>query len=271
MLTIATVNVNGIRAAYKRGMGAWIDARRPDVLLLQEVRASDEILAQHLGEGWHIAHQASDIKGRAGVAVASRLPATAVRVGLGDGEPPVDTGRWVEMDVAVPGTARPLTVASVYLHSGTARTEKMDLKYAHLDKVSRRLEELTDQARAGEREVLVAGDVNIAHGERDIKNWKGNHNRTSGALDAEIAYLDRWTGELGLVDVARRIAGDVPGPYTWWSWRGKAFDNDAGWRIDYQLATHGLAERAVDARVDRAASYDQRFSDHAPVVATYDL
>jgi exodeoxyribonuclease-3 len=271
VLTVASVNVNGVRAAFRRGMAAWLAARNPDVLLLQEVRADDRTLAEHLGEGWHVAHQASDAKGRAGVAVASRVPAAAVRVGLGNGtpEPAVDTGRWVEMDLEV--GERPLTVVSAYVHSGTAGTEKMDLKYAHLDKVSRRLEELTGQARAGEREVLVAGDVNIAHGERDIKNWKGNHNKTSGALDAEIAYLDRWTGELGLVDVARRIAGDVPGPYTWWSWRGKAFDNDAGWRIDYQLATQGLAERAVDAGVDRAATYDQRFSDHAPVVATYDL
>ncbi|MPV36666.1 exodeoxyribonuclease III [Georgenia subflava] len=269
MLTVATVNVNGIRAAYKRGMGAWIEARRPDVMLLQEVRAPDEILAEHLGEGWHIAHQASDLKGRAGVAVASRLPATAVRVGLGDGEPPVDTGRWVEMDLEVPGSTRPLTVVSVYIHSGTARTEKMDLKYAHLDKVDARLDELAREASAGDRDVVVGGDFNIVHREVDVKNWKGNHNKVAGALDEEIAYLDRWFDEYGWVDVGRRLGGDGPGPYSWWSWRGKAFDNDSGWRIDYQLATSRLAAGATSAVVDRAPSYDQRFSDHAPVVATY--
>ncbi|MHB1064358.1 MAG: exodeoxyribonuclease III [Georgenia sp.] len=271
MFTIATVNVNGIRAAFRRGMAAWIEHRRPDVLLLQEVRADDAVLADHLGPGWHIAHQASDIKGRAGVAVASRLPASAVRVGLGDGEPPVDTGRWVEMDLEVPGTDKPVTVASVYVHSGTAKTPSMDAKYAHLEKVTARLDELAAQSRAGEREVVVGGDMNIVHTELDIKNWKPNHNRVAGVLDEEIAYLDRWTGDLGYVDVARRHVGAVPGPYTWWSWRGKAFDNDAGWRIDYQFASAGAAERSTSAAVDRAPAYDQRFSDHAPVVVTYDV
>ncbi|TRW45099.1 exodeoxyribonuclease III [Georgenia yuyongxinii] len=270
MLTIATVNVNGIRAAFKRGMDAWIRHRTPDVMLLQEVRANDEILAEHLGDGWHIAHQASDFKGRAGVAVASRLPASAVRVGLGDGEPAVDTGRWVEMDLEVPGWDRPLTVVSLYIHSGTLRTEKMDAKFAHLEKVTARMGQLAEQARDGQREVVVAGDINIVRGEADLKNWKGNHNKTSGATDEEIAYLDKWFAD-GWVDLGRELGGDGPGPFTWWSWRGKAFDNDAGWRIDYQIATPGLAARAASAEVDRAATYDARFSDHAPVVVGYEV
>ncbi|WP_127126679.1 exodeoxyribonuclease III [Georgenia sp. SYP-B2076] len=268
---IASVNVNGIRAAFKRGMASWLESRNPDVLLLQEVRANDDILAEHLGEGWHIAHQASDIKGRAGVAVASRLPASAVRVGLGDEpEVPVDTGRWVEMDVELPGTDRPLTLVSVYVHSGTVGTEKMDAKYAHLDRVTARLGELAGQAAAGEREVVVGGDLNIVHREVDIRNWKANHNKTSGVLDEEIAYLEKWFAD-GWVDLGRRLGGDGPGPFTWWSWRGKAFDNDSGWRIDYQLATPGAAGRATSAAVDRADTYDGRFSDHAPVVMTYDI
>ncbi|GAA4417327.1 exodeoxyribonuclease III [Georgenia halophila] len=272
-MRIASVNVNGIRAAYKRGMGSWLDDRRPEVLLLQEVRATDEILENHLGHEWTTAHHASDFKGRAGVAVASRLPARAVRVGLGNGVPEaaVDTGRWVEMDLDAPGSDRPLTAVSVYLHSGTAGTEKMDLKYAHLEKVTARLSELARQAAAGERDVIVGGDVNVAHREPDIKNWKGNYNKNSGALDGEIAYLDRWFDDLGWVDVGRRLGGDGPGPFTWWSWRGKAFDNDAGWRIDYQLATPELAARATSAVVDRAPAYDQRFSDHAPVVVDYQI
>src|SRR5699024_740582 len=108
MLRIATVNVNGIRADYRKARDVWLAHREPDLLLLQAVRAADDVLTDLLGDGWHVAHQASDIKGRAGVAVASRLPATAVRVGLAAGEPPVDTGRWVEMDVEVPGNDRPL-------------------------------------------------------------------------------------------------------------------------------------------------------------------
>ncbi|WP_324649696.1 exodeoxyribonuclease III [Georgenia sp. H159] len=267
MLRIATVNVNGIRAAYRKGMDAWMARRTPDLLLLQEVRAPDDVLEELLGDGWHVAHQASDIKGRAGVAVASRLPVTAVRVGLGTDEPPVDTGRWVELDVEVPGGDRPLTLASVYVHSGTATDpERMAAKYTHLDKVTARLAELARQAAAGERDVVVGGDVNIVHRPVDIKNWKSNYNRTSGVLDAEIAYLDHWFDELGWVDLGRRLGGEGPGPFTWWSMRGKAFDNDAGWRIDYLLATPRVAELVREAVVDRAPAYDQRFSDHAPVV-----
>lgn len=274
VLTVATANVNGIRAAYRRGMGEWLGERSPDVLLLQECRADDATVTELLGDGWHLAHQASELKGRAGVTVASRFPATAVRVGLGDGEPEpaVDTGRWAEMDIAVPGRDRPLTAVSVYVHSGQATDDaRMAAKYGHLDRVTARLAELAAEAAAGERDVLVAGDVNIVRGPADLKNWKGNHNRTSGVLDPEIAYLERWFGGLGYVDVHRELAGAVQGPYTWWSWRGKAFDNDAGWRIDYQIASPGLAALAADAVVDRAASYDARWSDHAPVVVTYDV
>lgn len=267
MLTISSVNVNGIRAAFRRGMDAWLTGRRPDVLLLQEVRGTDEVLADHLGEDWHIVHQASEAKGRAGVAIAARLPVSAVRVGLGGGgpEPSGDTGRWVEADLALPSGGR-LTVVSTYLHSGTVGTPSMDAKYAYLEKVTARMEQIA----TGGGDAVVAGDVNIAHTEADIRNWKGNLT-SAGFLPAERAYLDRWTGELGWVDLGRRFGGDGPGPFTWWSWRGKAFDNDAGWRIDYQFATASLAERVKDVVVDRAPTYDTRFSDHAPVSARYDL
>jgi exodeoxyribonuclease-3 len=271
VLTVATVNVNGIRAAFRRGMGDWLAARRPDVLLMQEVRASDEIVDDLLDDGWHVAHQASDIKGRAGVAVASRVPVEAVRVGLaahaGDGapEPPVDSGRWVEVDVTTEGGER-LTAVSAYIHSGTAGTPSMDEKYAYLDKVTARLGELATGGGA----VVVGGDLNVAHREVDIKNWKGNR-KAAGFLPEERAYLDRWFDELGWVDLGRRFGGDGPGPYTWWSWRGQAFVNDSGWRIDYQLATPELAVRAKSVEVDRAETYEARFSDHAPVVAVYDL
>lgn len=285
VLTIATVNVNGIRAAARRGMGEWLTGRRPDVVLLQEVRATDAVLADLVageleggagGAGgaaaqpWHVAHQASQAKGRAGVAVLSRLPVTAVRVGLehlhpgGGPEPTTDTGRWVETDVVAP-SGEQVTVVSAYLHSGTAGTPSMDEKYAYLEKVTARLAELrSDDARLA----VVGGDLNIAHTNHDIKNWKGNL-RSAGFLPQERAYLDRWFGA-GWVDLGRLLAGERPGPYTWWSWRGKSFDNDAGWRIDYQLATPGLAARAKSVDVDRAPSYDARFSDHAPVVAVYD-
>lgn len=272
VITIATVNVNGIRAAFKRDMAGWIATRQPDVILFQEVRAPDEVVDDLL-QGWHVAHVPCQIKGRAGVAIASRLPIAAARLDLGDvasfgddGEAPVDTGRWVEADIELPDGGT-ITVASAYLHSGTAtKPETMEAKYAHLDRVTARMRELA----ADGRRVVVGGDVNIAHHEVDIKNWKGNK-KSAGFLPEERAYLDVWLDEIGFADLGRRFGGDGPGPYTWWSWRGKAFDNDSGWRIDYQLATEALAERAVSVEVDRAATYDTRFSDHAPLVAVYDL
>ncbi|MCL2453826.1 MAG: exodeoxyribonuclease III [Micrococcales bacterium] len=264
-LAVASVNVNGIRAAYRRGMGAWVDQARPDVLALQEVRAPDDVLRAHL-PGWHLAGEACQIKGRAGVAVASRLPLSDVRIGLGT-DAPVDTGRWVEADLELPGSpGHTVTVVSAYVHSGQADTPKMDEKYAFLDVMTARLADLM----ASGRDVMVVGDINIAHREVDIKNWRGNL-KSAGFLPQERAYLDRWFGDLGWRDLGREHGGEGPGPYTWWSWRGKAFDNDAGWRIDYQLATPALADRARAVRIDRAESYDARFSDHAPLVVTYDL
>lgn len=266
MVTIATANVNGIRAAYRNGMAAWLAERQPDILLLQEVRAPDEIVTGLLGEEWHIVHEACEIKGRAGVAIASRLPFHAVRIGLGNGEPevPVDTGRWVEAELDLPSGER-ITVVSTYIHSGTAGTPKMDQKYAHLEKVTARLTELAESGQ----HVVVAGDLNIAHTNNDIKNWKGNL-KSAGFLPEERAYLDAWFAQ-GWVDLGRVHGGDGPGPYTWWSNRGQAFANDSGWRIDYQLATPALAEHASGVRVDRADSYEARWSDHAPLVVDYAL
>jgi exodeoxyribonuclease III len=268
VLTIATANVNGIRAAFRRGMHDWIARRSPDVLLLQEVRAPDALVRDYL-EGWHVAHLPSRLKGRAGVAVASRLPLTAVRAGLGpaDGsdEPDVDTGRWLEADLRLP-EGETLTVVSAYLHSASSspgQEHTLVAKYAHLEKVTARLAELA----SGGAPALVAGDLNIAHREVDIANFKGNR-KSAGFLPAERAYVDRWL-DGGWTDLGRAHGGDGPGPYTWWTWRGQAFTNDRGWRIDYQLANGALADRAVKVEVDRAPSYEERWSDHAAVVATY--
>jgi exodeoxyribonuclease-3 len=166
-------------------------------------------------------------------------------------------------------------VVSAYLHSATVDHPSLDEKYAFCDAITARLAELAapsaEPGRAGGGPlVVVGGDLNIAHREADIKNWKGNLGN-AGFLPAERAYLDRWFDELGWRDLGRDLGGDGPGPYTWWSWRGKAFDNDAGWRIDYQLASPALAARARSAVVDRAQTYAQRWSDHAPLVVEYEL
>lgn len=268
-MLVATVNVNGIRAAVRKGMRDWVQATGADVVLLQEVRAPEDLVAEIVGDDYTLIQQASRLKGRAGVAIAVRAdhPVTANVIGLGAAEPDVDTGRWVEATVPSLGT----TFVSAYLHSGVATdSEKMAAKYAHLDKVETRLGELLEARSAAVPHVLVGGDFNIVHTERDIKNWKPNYNKTSGVLQPEIDYLDRWFAG-GWVDVHRKLSGEAQGPYTWWSQRGKAFDNDAGWRIDYQMTTPELAEQASGARVDRAASYAQRWSDHAPLVMKYEV
>ncbi|WP_104091270.1 exodeoxyribonuclease III [Arthrobacter sp. GMC3] len=269
-LRIASVNVNGIRAAYKHGMADWLAARDVDILCLQEVRAPDEIVNGFLGEEWHILHAEAEAKGRAGVLIASRkdsLEPVATRVGIGE-DYFATTGRWVEADYALTGSdgaPTTLTVVSAYVHSGEAGTPKQDDKYRFLDTMITRLPQLA----AASDHALVVGDLNVGHKTLDIKNWKGNVKR-AGFLPEERAYFDRFFGEeIGYKDVARELAGEVDGPYTWWSNRGQAFTNDTGWRIDYHMATPGLAALATDAVVDRAESYESRFSDHAPLVVDY--
>ncbi|WP_432509888.1 exodeoxyribonuclease III [Kineococcus sp. SYSU DK001] len=265
-LVVATVNVNGVRAAVRRGMPAWLEQRDPDVLLLQEVRAPDAELRKALPGYPHVAHTEAAAKGRAGVAVAARREFTAVRIGFAH-DPHFETsGRWVEVDVDT--AVGPMTFVSVYVHSGEVGSPQQDDKHRFLDAMDVRLAELGEVARETGREALVAGDLNVGHTERDIKNWKGNRGK-AGFLEDERAHFDHWFDELGWVDTQREVAGDVDGPYAWWSWRGQAFDNDSGWRIDYQLVTPGLGERLRTVETDRAASYAERFSDHAPVVAVY--
>ncbi|PQZ87880.1 exodeoxyribonuclease III [Arthrobacter sp. MYb222] len=262
-LRVASVNVNGIRAAYKRNMADWIAARDVDILCLQEVRAPDKILRDLIGEGWHILHAEAKDKGRAGVAVLSRTEPVAVREHIGE-DYFAESGRWVEADFEVNGEV--FTVVSAYVHSGELGTQKQEDKYRFLQRMNVRLVELKNE----KDHVLVVGDLNVVHTQMDIKNWKPNHNKRAGVMDEEIAYFDGFFGpQIGYKDVARELAGDVQGPYTWWSFRGQAFDNDAGWRIDYHMATPALAAKAIKSHVDRASAYDLRFSDHAPLVVDY--
>lgn len=277
-LRIASVNTNGVRAAFRKGMGDWLESRGIDILAMQEVRASTEDLEQLLGPEWDILHDAATAKGRAGVAIASRRRASIHRVTLGADD--FDSaGRWLEADYEVGGQI--VTVVSTYVHSGEVDTPKQVEKYKFLDAMTARMPEIAAHSPLA----VIMGDLNVGHRELDIKNWKGNR-KNAGFLPRERAYFDRFFGEagspvegvdgsvapgLGWVDIGRRWAGEVDGPYTWWSNRGQAFDTDTGWRIDYQVATPALAETVTAYSVDRAAAYDQRWSDHAPVVVDYDV
>ena len=239
------------------------------MLALQEVRASDEQLHQELDNAgfgdWHVAHSPSTAaKGHAGVVVLSRVEPTRVETVLHDDF--VAQGRWVEVDL--PLGPQGVTVASTYVHTGEAGTPRQEEKYRFLTAIEDRLRAW----HAAGRHAVVTGDLNIAHHEDDLKNWKGNRGK-AGFLDEERAPLTRWTREPDgpVRDVHRALHGPGPGPYTWWSWRGQAFDNDSGWRIDYHLATPPLAAAARAARVGRATAYARRWSDHAPVTVDYDL
>lgn len=271
---IVSVNVNGVRAAYRKGMGDWLAGRDVDILCLQEVRAETTDLVPLLGDGWHVAHDDATAKGRAGVAIASKQEPLAVRTSFG-AEDFDSAGRWIEADFRING--KTVTVVSAYVHAGEVDTPKQVEKYKFLDALVVRMTELGNNGALA----LVVGDLNVGHRTLDIKNWKGNL-KNSGFLPAEREYFDRILGAeddekynagagLGWVDLGRRFAGEVPGPYTWWSQRGQAFDTDTGWRIDYQLATPALASTALNYTIDKAGSWDTRWSDHAPVVIDYDI
>jgi len=276
-LRIASINVNGIRAAARNGMLAWLETADVDVMALQEVRATAAEL-QAAVPGWQMVNDEALAKGRAGVAILSRDAPLASRTVLGV-EGLDSAGRWIEADFEVDGER--ITIVSAYVHTGEADSPRQDAKWAFLDAMEARMPRLQAESPLA----LIMGDLNVGHREFDIRNWKGNVKK-SGFLPRERAYFDRFLGEagatvtgvdgstgtgLGWVDIGRRTHGEIDGPYTWWSSRGKAFDNDTGWRIDYHLATPALADRASNYQVIRAPSWDTRWSDHAPVVVDYSI
>jgi len=285
MISITTSNMNGIRAAKRKGVEEWARRNAPDVWCMQEVRAPQTELDPILDglavdyaeagriEGPAALHRVNEVcrvKGRAGVALLSDLEVTATRHGLPGLDEDVDSGRWIEADVTTP-QGYSITVACVYVHAGNTDDEtKMVQKYRFLDTMLERMGELRDEAAGGGRQAVLCGDFNIAHTPLDIKNAKGNV-KHAGFLPAERAYVDRWLDEYEFVDVVRDLAGDIQGPYTWWSQRGRAFDNNVGWRLDYQFATPELAETACGFVIDKAPTYDLRWSDHAPLTIRYDV
>lgn len=268
MLVVSTVNVNGVRAAARKGLLEWLAGTTADVVCMQETRATTDELTATLAAGdggrWHVAHAPSDVaRGRCGVAILTRETPAAVRAGIGS--PEFDPqGRYLEVDL--PG----VTVGSLYLVNGTVGAPSQDAKDRFRAEFLQHLVERRQKAALDGREVVACGDWNIAHTERDIRSWRANQ-RNSGFLPAERAWLDELFGPAGYVDVVRSLHPDADhGPYSWWSYRGRAFDNDTGWRIDYHAATSGLAASAVSATVERASSWDRRWSDHAPVTVVYD-
>jgi exodeoxyribonuclease III len=269
-IEIASINVNGVRAAFRNGMGDWLKKSSSNILALQEVRASYQDLANlfeahgglaESGGKWHILHDEATAKGRAGVALVSLVPSvsSSTKLGASDFD---SAGRWLEGVYKV--GKKQITVVSCYVHSGEVDTPKQIEKYKFLDAMQTRMAKL----QKVEELAVVVGDLNVGHTELDIKNWKGNL-KNAGFLPEERAYFDTFMKKQGWVDIGREAHPNEPGPYSWWSFRGKAFDTDAGWRIDYHLATPALAKTASNYKVHRAKTYDSRWSDHSPVTVVY--
>jgi exodeoxyribonuclease-3 len=272
MITITTVNVNGLRAAAGKGFDAWLAATEADVVCLQEVRADGEQvpLALREPEGWArplFAPAAS--KGRAGVGLYTRVEPTRSQVGFGSKEFD-QSGRYLEIDLPPREGMPGVTVASLYLPSGETDTPRQEEKERFMEEFLAYLKQARKRLEQEGRELVVCGDWNIAHREADLKNWKTNR-KHAGFLPQERAWLSRVYDEAGYVDVVRSLHPDVEGPYSWWSYRGRAFDNDAGWRIDLVCTTPGIAAKATTAVVERAATHAERWSDHAPVTVTFDI
>lgn len=274
MLRIASYNVNGIRAAQRRGFGSWLERRRPDVIGIQEMRCAAGLVPEDVFPGYHVAYHPGNRAGRNGVAVLTPVAPSAVRQGFGSRTFDPE-GRYIEVDLDLPGRP-PLTVGSVYLTKGAPRVgpaadpAKHARKMRFMSAFRSYLVQARRAARRGGREFVVVGDFNVAHQRQDLKRWRGAGQK-EGFLPEERAWFGSLLSDRTLVDVVRAVHPEVDGPYSWWSWMPGAFDRDAGWRIDYQLASPGLAGAAYAAGTDREASADARISDHAPVVVDYDV
>jgi exodeoxyribonuclease III len=249
---VVTLNVNGVRAAQRKGLAPLLASLDADVVALQEVRGAPSVRPM-LVEGYAAVFHDAARPGYSGVATLTRDPCAAVRAGLGDVAIDAE-GRVLRTDLA-DGTA----IVNVYLPSGSAGEHRQAAKMVFL---SRFLPYLADLLREG-REVLVVGDLNIAPAAIDLKNWRSN-GRTSGFLPEERAWFASVLA-LGFVDVVRALAGPDLAVYTWWSQRAGARERDVGWRLDHHLATPGLAARARAFSVPRVPVV----SDHAPVLVAY--
>lgn len=290
MFRVASFNVNGIRAADRRGFRTWLATAGCDVVGLQELRCRPEDLPDGVFDGYHVAADHGRLPGRNGVAILTRTPPTAVRswgsVEGADRVPPTrelvrhrDEGRYLEVDLA----DLPVTVASLYLPKGglpghLQRPGRMreapdggaryERKQRFMAGFARYLDRARRHATARGRQFLLLGDLNIAHGPADVAAWRRNQ-QAEGFLPEEREWIGSLLGPRRLHDVVRRLDPDGAGPYSWWSWLGNTYERDAGWRIDYHLATPRLARAARRRWVDRAVD-GVRLSDHGAVIVDYD-
>lgn len=255
-MQVMTFNCNGIRAAAQKGFFAWLATQSIDVVCLQETKAQEWQLqtGPFYPDGYYCNYFDAIRKGYAGTAILSRREPDSVVRGFG-WSPADQEGRYLQADFG------DLSVISLYLPSGSSGEARQNVKFACLDILWERLQAMAEDGRR----YIICGDWNMCHTEADLKNWRANRNRP-GFLPAERAWLDRLYGELGFVD-AFRLLHTQAGHYTWWSSRGQARANNAGWRIDYHVISPDLVSSVTDVRIHTA----DVFSDHAPVTLELNL
>ena len=257
MLRIISANLNGIRSAVRKGFLPWAIGQKADFICMQELKAQRDDLEDSIlnPDGMHGFFHHAEKKGYSGCGIYT--PHKPDEVLYGYGNPEFDAeGRYVEARL------KGLSVISVYMPSGSSSEERQEAKYRYLDSF---LPHLIQLKKSG-REILLCGDVNIAHHEIDLKNWKGNL-KNSGFLPEERAWLTNLFDKVGYVDVYRTLEPEAgESCYTWWSNRGQAYTKNVGWRIDYHISTPGIATTARKTSVYK----DERFSDHAPLTVDYD-
>jgi len=260
LFKLTSLNLNGIRSATSKGLEAWIAHARPDCICVQEVKAQhDDVHGKfHELAGMQGHFHYAEKKGYSGVAVYTRLEPTEVIAGF-DGGDFDSEGRYVELRFDTP--TRKHSIISAYFPSGSSGEDRQQAKFRFLDKMYPHLQALKSQ-----RDFILCGDINIAHREADLKNWKSNQ-KNSGFTPEERAWMTKLLTEGGLVDVYRQLHPDTTDEcYTWWSNRGQAYAKNVGWRLDYHLATPSLAAGARTVEIYKS----EKFSDHAPVTVSYD-
>ncbi len=252
-MQIITVNLNGIRAAAKKGFFTWLAQQNADVVCIQETKAQQSQLKDPIFHpaDYHCYYHDAEKKGYSGVALYARQKPEEVITGIGWSDIDCE-GRYLEARFPH------VNIVSLYMHSGTSGTDRQTLKFNFMDRFMPYLCEL-------QGEYIICGDWNIAHKPIDLKNWRSNQDH-SGFLPEERAWMDELFGPAGFVD-AFRVVNQEEGQYTWWSNRGRAWDNNTGWRIDYQVITPGLKNAVQSASIYK----EERFSDHAPLTIHYEL
>ena len=255
-MRIITFNCNGIRAAARKGFFNWLATVDVDIVCLQETKAQVDQLTDPIfhPENFHSYYFDAERKGYSGTALYCRAKPLKITKGLGF-EIADSEGRYLQVDF------NGLSVASLYLPSGSAGEERQARKFAFMSQYMQHMEML----RKDDREYIICGDWNICHKEIDLKNWKANK-KNSGFLPEERQWLDTLYYELGFIDAFRMVNQEAD-QYSWWSNRGQARAKNVGWRLDYHVISPGLHDKIISAEIYTA----QNFSDHAPVILDYNI